>query len=467
MVVGEFAEECDIVVIGGGPAGYSAAFRAADLGQRVIIVDDRDTLGGVCLHEGCVPSKTLLHLADTIDRATRTAPMGVTFASPAIDEATVDDWIAKTVNRLSRGLAGECSRRHITHVQGRATFEDPRHLAIQGGDVRRITFRKAIIATGSTPVAHPSASFDHPRVLSTRHALRIATLPARIAVIGDDYDALESATIAHAMGRTVHLVTPGERALPTADADLVRPVERRLKSVLAGVHVNAGAHELDVTDTGVAIRIGNDTIEVDAVVIALGFHAGVDGLNAPVEVDEAGAIIVDEQMKTSNPRIFAVGDCTGGPMLANRAIRQGRVAGECATGALSGFDARCCPYAVFTVPNIAWCGLTEQQANAAGVDVDVLRIPWGMSGRATGMDEATGVTKLITAKDSRLVLGVGLAGAGAAEMIGEAALAIEMGATITDLAQTMHPHPSIIELISEGADQVAVRTIARPANSMA
>jgi dihydrolipoamide dehydrogenase len=454
MVVGEFAQECDLAVVGGGPGGYSAAFRAADFGLNVTIIDERPALGGVCLHAGCIPSKTLLQMSDVIDRAKRSAAMGITFGAPRIDEAAVDAWVERTIERLAKGLDAERSRRNIAVIQGRATFEDNRHLAIQGGDIRRIRFRRAIIATGAQPRGHEVLAFDGARIVSARDALNVQTLPARVVIIGSDYEALECATIAHAFGREVHLVSPEARWLPGADADLVRPLERRLTKQLATVRTGVDVVRASEAKNALTLTLTDDsTITCDGVIVALGSRADVAELKPPVTLDGAGAIVVDDQMKTSNSRIFAVGDCTGAPMLADRAIRQGRVAGEVAAGLFSAFDARCCPHAVFTIPNIAWCGLTEDEARDAGLTVQVIKTPWGVSGRAVGSDDADGLTKLICDPTTELVVGVGIAGPNAAELIAEAALAIEMGATLTDLAHTIHAHPTTVELIADSADR--------------
>ncbi|MCA9297167.1 MAG: NAD(P)/FAD-dependent oxidoreductase, partial [Phycisphaerales bacterium] len=430
MVVGEFAQECDLAVIGGGPGGYSAAFRAADFGLKVTIIDDRPALGGVCLHAGCIPSKTLLQMADTIDRARRSKAMGISFDPPTIDDATVDSWVERTVQRLAKGLDAERTRRKIEIVHGRATFEDNRHLAIQGGDVRRIRFRRAIIAVGAQPLPHDVLAFDGARIRSAREALHVQSLPARIAIIGSGYEALECATIAHALGREVHLIAPDTRWLPGADADLVRPLERRLAKQLTTFRIGIDIKAVAEAKNALTLTLSDDsTIACDAVIVALGSRVDVAELKPPVTLDADGAIVVDEQMTTSNPRIFAVGDCTGGSMLADRAIRQGRVAGEIAAGLHSAFDARCCPHAVFTIPNIAWCGITEDEARAAGLTVQIVKTPWGASGRAAGSDDADGLTKLICDPANELVVGVGITGPNAAELIAEAALAIEMGAT--------------------------------------
>ncbi|MEM7227409.1 MAG: NAD(P)/FAD-dependent oxidoreductase [Planctomycetota bacterium] len=455
MVVGEFAQECDLVVIGGGPGGYAAAFRAAELGVSTTIIDERSQLGGVCLHAGCVPSKTLLNLADTIDRAKRAAPMGVTYGDPTIDRPTVDGWVDTAVQRLAKGLDGECARRSIDVIAGRAAFEDNRHLSLQGGSVRRVKFRRAIIATGGRPEPHPVAEHNGTTVRWITECMRTETMPKRVLIIGGIYCALECATIARSLGSEVHLITPNPRWLPECDADLVRPFERRWKKSLASFKTATDVSAVQHTDAGLTCSLSDDsTIEVDGIILATGFVPNTSDLNAPVDRDETGAIIVDDMMQTSNARMFAVGDVTGAPMLADRALRQGRVAAEVVAGMVSMFDARACPHAIFTMPNIAWCGLTEDDARTLGQPVRVQKIPWGASGRAVGMGEADGVTKIIVDADSELVLGVGIAGANACEMIAEASLAIEMGTMLTDLAQTIHPHPTTVELLSDAATRI-------------
>jgi len=451
MVVGEFTQEADLLVIGGGPAGYTAAFRAAELGMSVVIVDNRDALGGVCLHEGCIPSKTLLGVATTIADAERAASFGVTFSKPSIDFNQLRARSSEAIATLTRGLDSLCKQHRVERLVGEVVFEDSKHVAIRGGSVPRVKFRKAIIATGSSPVAHPAFPFDSKRVLSARDVMRMLastdddfTWPETMAVLGAGYQAIETAMICAAFGATVSLVTDESQLLPAADADLVRPLARRLKDVLAEVRLGA--------DIASARNLPSDQV----IVVAVGDHPNTQMLNldcTQARTDEHGAIIVDDTMRTSDARIFAVGDVTGAPMLADKAILQGRIAGEVVAGWNSAFDARAVPFTVFTDPQIAWCGLTEAEAKREQIDVNVIKLPWSASGRAVSLGRSDGMTKVILDPATKLILGVGIVGVNACELIAEACLAIEMGAVATDLAGTVHPHPSLCELLANAAQQ--------------
>jgi dihydrolipoamide dehydrogenase len=443
MVVGEFTQEVDLLVIGGGPAGYAAAFRAAELGVSVAIVDPRADLGGVCLHEGCVPSKTLCDLAATIRAAGGAAAMGASFGPPAIDRAKAAAWVDATVAKLAKGLAARAKQLNVTRLVGEARFEDGKHVAVTGGSVPRVKFRKAIIATGSRPIEHAALPFDGERVLTPEQAVR-AQAPKTLLVFGSDYIAIEIASIFAALGSKVTLASPEPSILPEVDDDVLRPLRKSLDSTLAEILLGAAID-------------GKAAAKFDRVVVSLGRRANIDSLDlgkAGVECDANGCVHVDTSMKTSSPRVFAAGDVAaraGGTMLANVALAQGRVAAEVVAGQPGAFDARAIPRAAFTDPNLAWVGVTEKEARAAGMVHAVAKAPWGLSGRAVGMNRAEGLTKIIFDPSTKEVLGVGIVGAGACEMIGEAALAIEMGAMLDDLALTLHPHPTMSELIADAA----------------
>ncbi|MCL4210990.1 MAG: NAD(P)/FAD-dependent oxidoreductase [Phycisphaeraceae bacterium] len=472
MVVGEFTQETTLLVIGGGPAGYAAAFRAAELGVETAIVDPRPDLGGICLHAGCVPSKTLCDLSATIRAASGAAAMGAAFSPPAIDASKVGVWVDTTVERLAKGLAARAKQLKITRLVGEARFEDAKHVAVTGGSIPRVKFRKAVIATGTRPVEHPDLSFDGERTWTPEQAVRLGTLaaaasrareggasnaiavtaggdsgrgesliPRTLLVIGSDYMAVEIASIYASLGSRVTLASPEAVLLPEADDDLMRPLRKSLEASLAEILLGA---TIDATAAA----------KFDRVVVSLGRRANVESLDldrAGVTLDERGFIRVDAAMKTSSARHFAAGDVTGGPLLANAALAQGRVAAEVIAGQPSALDVRAIPHAVFTDPNIAWVGLTEKQAKRQGQPYAIAKAPWGLSGRAAGMNRMDGLTKIIFDPGTREVQGVGLAGPGTCEMIGEAALAIEMGATLDDLALTLHPHPTTSELLADAA----------------
>ena len=458
MVVGEFTQETNLLVLGGGPGGYTAAFRAAELGLQTTIVNPGEALGGVCLHTGCVPSKTLLSIADAIHSARDAKAFGVDYDPPRIDITKVGAWVTQTVDRLAAGLASLCKKHNIEHIRGRATFENNKHVAVPGGAVPRIKFRRAIIATGSRPRPHPAAPFDGQRILEPGAALRFDSIPKSILIIGSGYQAVEIAGIYSALGSRVTLVDEGEQILPQADADLVRPLAKRLVQSSIDLRLQTKVAAIDADDAGVAVACESkdvsEQLRVDRVIVAIGQQPNSDALgleHTGVKCDEAGFIRVSEQMMTDDPRILAVGDVTGGPLLADKAMHQGRVAAEAAAGWGNAFDARAMPVVVFTDPNLAWCGLTEREAKARDVPHEVVKIPWGASGRAVGMGRTEGMTKLIVEPDTKLVLGVGIVGPQAAEMIAEGALAIEMGAVVEDLARTVHPHPTMSELLSDAA----------------
>lgn len=458
MVVGEFTQETDLVVVGGGPAGYTAAFRAAELGLRTHVVDGRDALGGVCLHAGCVGSKTLLHVVDAMTLARRAADFGIEYGAPRVDVARVREWTQDAIDRLARGLDGLCRKHGVERVRGQAHFGDSRHVDIPQGEVSRLKFKRAIIATGSRFRPHSDLPFDGTRVLDPSQALALADVSGDMLVLGSDYMAAELASVYAALGSRVTLVGEHDRLLREADPDLVRPLSRALDERLAGFHLGAELRSAAVLDSGVEIAWATNGAEsrgrFDRVIVCREHDGCTEALGLPhtkVSVDEHGFIPVDDRLQTTDPRIHAAGDVTGAPLLADKAIHQGRVAAEAVAGLDSVDDPRAVPMVVFTDPQIAWCGLTETTAQVAGLPHAVAKTPWGASGRAAGMGRSDGLTKLIYDPDSKLILGVGLTGPHASEMIGECALAIEMGAVTADLAATVHPHPTICELLADAA----------------
>lgn len=460
MVVGEFTQETDLVVIGGGPAGYSAAFRAAELGVKTLIVDSRKdaALGGVCLHEGCVPSKTLLHIAETVRLGEHASQFGVRFAKPKLDAAAVWEWKKKTVHKLTVALDSLCKKHGVERVEGRAHFEDSRQIALIEGAVPRIRFRRALIATGARPREHSKLPFDGERVLSPGEALNRGEIPKRLLIVGGDYIACELASIFAALGSAVTIANHGPRSLPEVDADLARVLAKRLESHVAVVHHNTTVKSAVTAKREVRITFEGESAPppaaFDRAIIAIGHISASAGLaiaKTQVKTDADGFIEVDSQMRTADPRIFAAGDVTGSPFLADRALHQGRIAGEVIGGRDSVFEARAIPMAIFTDPQIAFCGLTEDACKLDNIPHRIAKMPWGASGRAVGIGRTEGMTKIIFDPESQLLLGIGLVGPQACEMIAEAALALEMGATLTDLAETIHPHPTMSELLSEAA----------------
>jgi len=458
MVVGEFTQEVELIVIGGGPGGYSAAFRAAELGVETVIVDSEPSLGGVCLHRGCVPSKTLLHIAEVIHAAKRATQFGVRFSDPAIDTDDVRAWVQKARDTLARGLASQAKKCGVEVLHGRASFEDARRLNVVGGSVPRIRFRRALIATGSTPIEHEQLPFGHARVWTPSEALELPMIPERLLIVGCDYMAVEFATLYSAFGSKVTLVTDSQRILPDVDDDLTRPFLRTLKSMVQELAVETRIDGSALEDDGLTIECaGANTLKnttFDAAIVAIGQSANSESLQldrTKATVDDRGFIKVDDELRTTDPRLFAVGDVTGGPLLADYALAQGRIAGEVIAGWKAGLDVHAVPVTIFSDPQIAWCGLTERRAKAESIPHEIAKIPWGASGRAVGMGRTDGMTKIVYDPDAKIVLGVGLVGPHAAEMISEGALAVEMAAELDDIAGTIHPHPTMSELIADAA----------------
>ena len=468
MVVGEFTQETDLLVIGGGPGGYSAAFRAARLGVQTTLVETGDALGGICLHEGCIPSKTLLHTVELIEQAAHAEQMGVRFGKPKIDLDKVRGWKNDVIAKLSGGLDGHAKKLGVERITGRAVFDDSKHASIHGGSVARIKFRRAIVATGSSSIRLRGIEVDSPRIMHSRLALDLEDVPKNLLVIGGGYIGLELAIVYAGLGSEVTVVEMLDRLLLGADADLVRPLARRLGGTLAQVCLKTKVTAMKEVKDAIEVSFEGKQVpkrsKFDKILVAVGRRPNTADLGldkTKVQVDRAGVIQVDDQLRTADPRIFAIGDVIPGPMLAHKASHEGLVCAEVIAGLPSAFDPRAIPAVVFTDPEIAWCGLTEAEAKDAGTAVVVKKMPWGASGRAVSVGRAEGVTKIICDKQTQRVLGVGICGIHAGEMIAEAVLALEMGAVAGDLAATIHPHPTLSEMLGEAA--ALVEAAARPA----
>lgn len=463
MVMGELVQETEVLVIGGGPGGYAAAFRAADLGLDVTMVDTAARPGGVCLFQGCIPSKTLLYLAELILDSDRSSSMGVIFEKPRIDIAALRSWKADVIDRLAGGLVRLSDRRGVQRITGRAVFDGSDTVRIEGGgDLSGIRFQHAIIATGSETIALPGTTFrPGGRVMDSTGALALQDVPGSLLVVGGGYVGLELGTVYAALGSEVHLVELGERILPGLDADLAKPLTRRLVEIFSAIDLNTRVSEIDERDDRVNVTLdtGNATVEkqFDRVLVAIGRSPYSNGLgleNTNVEVDDRGFIRVDEQMRTQNKRIFAVGDVVGGMMLAHKASYEGKIAAEVIAGRPSAFDARAIPAVVYTDPQIAWCGMTEEEARRENRDIKIQRFPWKFSGRAMTMGATDGLTKIIVDAGSQRILGVGVVGRDAEGLIAEAVLAIEMGALAEDVALSIHAHPTLSETEAEVAEGI-------------
>lgn len=449
--------DCDVLVIGGGPGGYSAAFRAADLGQRVILVERDATLGGVCLNVGCIPSKALLHVAAVAEEAGRLADHGVAFGPPAIDLAKLRTFKASTVRRLTDGLAQMARQRKVEVVRGTARFTGVNVVAValHGGGERTVTFARAVVAAGSSPVSLPMLP-DDPRIVNSTGALELPFVPKRLLVIGGGIIGLEMATVYSALGARVDVVERLPNLLEGVDRDLVsvwmKRNAHRFDRVLTGAEVvaaRAGADGITVTLAGEAEPRTYDLVLQAAGRKPNGSALGLDAAGVTVE---GGFVPVDAQMRTNRPHIFAIGDLVGQPMLAHKAVHQGHVAAEAAAGHRAGFDAAVIPSVAYTDPEIAWVGLTETSARAAGRVIEVARFPWAASGRAIANGADYGLTKLLFDAGTKRIVGGAIVGPSAGDMIGEVALAIEMGADATDIGRTIHPHPTLGETIGLTAE---------------
>ncbi|MEK7445365.1 MAG: dihydrolipoyl dehydrogenase [candidate division NC10 bacterium] len=459
MVMGDLVREVDVVVVGGGPGGYSAAFRAAELGLEAVVVDAGKRLGGVCLHEGCIPSKALLHVAGLISEAERARELGVDFGEPRIALDVLRTWkTERVVGRLARGLAAVAKGKGVDVVGGRAVFESSRGLRVEGDEPQKLRFAHAIVATGSRPVMLPGLAARSERIMDSTAAVELPDVPERLLVIGGGYIGLELGTVYAALGSRVTVVEMMDGLLPGVDRDLVQPLARRVEKLFAGVHL--GARVAGLVDSGAVVeaRIEGQAAQVfDRVLMAVGRRAQSDGLGLEttrVRPDAHGVIPVDDRCRTEDPRIYAVGDVTGEPMLAHRAMRQGKVAAEAIAGRPAAFDNRAVPAVVFTDPEVAWCGLTEHEAQAAGREVRIGKFAWAASGRAATLGRSDGLTKLVIDPASGRVLGVGIVGPGAGELIAEGALAVENALLAEDVAATIHAHPTLSESLMEAAESL-------------
>jgi dihydrolipoamide dehydrogenase len=455
----------DLVVLGGGPGGYTAAFRAADLGLAVTLVERHSRLGGVCLNVGCIPSKALLHAARVLSEAKEAEAFGIRFGEPSIDLPALREATAGVVGRLTDGLADLARKRKVRVVRGTGTFTGPNALAVEGPEgSREIAFDSCIIAVGSEAARIPGLP-DDPRVMDSTAALALDEVPERLLVIGGGIIGLEMATVYDALGARVTVVEMLDRLLAGADPDLVRPLQRRIKERYEGLHLGVKVGAAEAVDEGIRVTFEGEGAPreqaYDRVLVAVGRRASGDRIGADaagVEVGERGVIAVDEQLRTNVRHIHAIGDVTGEPMLAHRASHQGHVAAEAVAGGSATFDARSIPSVAYTDPEIAWTGLTETEAKEGDVPHEVAAFPWAASGRALGTGRGEGRTKLIVDPERKRILGGGAVGVNAGELIAEIVHAIEMGSDAEDLALTIHPHPTLSETIGFSA-QAAIGTI--------
>ncbi|MGD1036948.1 MAG: dihydrolipoyl dehydrogenase [Roseiarcus sp.] len=454
--------ECDVVVLGAGPGGYTAAFRAADLGKNVVLVDRRPTLGGVCLNVGCIPSKALLHAAKVIDEASEMSERGVAFAPPRIDLDALRRWKEGVVKRLTQGLAGLARQRKVTVVRGEGAFTSPHTLAVATADGERlIRFTAAIVAAGSEPAA-PSFIPRDPRVWDSTDALELKSTPKRLLILGGGVIGLEMATIYHALGSQITVIEMMDQLIPGVDRDIVAPLAKRLEKRYENILLETKATSVEARPDGLCVAFegkggaGNDVF--DAMLVSVGRRpngGAIGAAAAGVEVDARGFIAVDKQMRTNVPHIFAIGDIVGQPMLAHKASHQGKVAAEAASGHKSAFDAKAIPAVAYTDPEVAWVGVGESEAKAKGLAFGKAVFPWAASGRSLSLGRDEGLTKTLWDEQSGRLIGCGVVGPNAGELIAEATLAIEMGCEAEDIGLTIHPHPTLSETFAMSAEAFA------------
>ena len=451
----------EVVVLGSGPGGYTAAFRAADLGKKVTLVERHATLGGVCLNVGCIPSKALLHAARVLDEAAEFRERGIDFGEPKIDLERLRGWKDSVVAQLTGGIAGMAKRRGVEIVQGVGELIDPHTLAVEAADGRRtVRFEQAILAVGSRVARIPGIPYDDPRVLDSTTALELADVPARLLIVGGGVIGLEMATVYGALGSAVTVVELEDGLIPGCDRDLVRPLEKRLRgSYGAEILVSTGVAAAVAREDGLEVRFEGERAPAPAIfdrlLVAVGRRPNGDRIGAAaagIEVDGRGFVPVDRERRTNVRHIFAVGDLTGQPMLAHKATHEARVAAEVAAGEKSGFDARVIPAVAYTDPEVAWVGLTEADARASGVAYETGKFPWSASGRSLAMGRREGATKLLFDPATKRLLGAGIVGPNAGELVAELALAIEMDCEAADLALTVHPHPTLAETVGLAAE---------------
>ena len=453
--------DCQMVVIGAGPGGYTAAFRAADLGLDTVIIERYETLGGVCLNVGCIPSKALLHAAEVIDSAAHASDFGVTFGKPKIDIDKLRSYKEKVVGQLTKGLAGMAKQRKVRSVQGVATFASPNELTITdaNGKTQLLRFQHCIIAAGSQAVKLPGFPWDDARVMDSTDALELAEVPASLLVVGGGIIGLEMATVYRALGARVTVVEFMDQLIPGADPDLVKPLADRLKKQGVSIHLKTKVVEAKAGKKGISCSFEGESIPeaktFDRVLVAVGRAPNGKAIaadRAGVAVGERGFIEVDGQMRTNVPHIFAIGDVIGQPMLAHKATHEGKLAAEVAAGEKKEWVARVIPSVAYTDPEIAWVGVSEREAKEKGLKVGVGKFPWAASGRAIGIGRTEGFTKLVFDEATQRVVGGAVVGPHAGELISEIALAIEMGAEAADIGHTIHPHPTLGESVGMAAE---------------
>lgn len=452
----------EVLVLGGGPGGYSAAFRAADLGKQVVLVEREPVLGGVCLNVGCIPSKALLHTALVIHEAEEMAEHGISFSKPELDLDKIRAWKESVTKTLNGGLSALAKQRKVTVVHGVGQFASANSLSVQSeAGTTQINFQNAIIAAGSQPTKIPSFPHDDPRLWDSTDALALTQIPKKLLIVGGGIIGLEMATVYHAFGSEISVVELMDQIIPGCDKDLITPLFRRIKKQYKDIWLETRVTAIEAQDAGLKVSFEGKGVPeselFDAVLVAVGRRPNgklIAADLAGVNVNEQGFIPVDKQQRTNVPHIFAIGDIVGNPMLAHKAVHEGKVAAEVIAGHKAGFDALTIPSVAYTDPEIAWMGLTENQAKQQGIDYDKAAFPWAASGRSLSMGRKEGITKIICEKATGRVLGAGMVGPNAGELIAEAVLALEMGADAEDISLTIHPHPTLSETFAFAAEMI-------------
>ncbi len=450
--------EKDLVVLGGGPGGYTAAFRAADLGRSVTLVEKESVLGGVCLNMGCIPSKTLLHYAEVIDEVAKIAPLGLLYSEPTFDLEKIREHKVDVITKLNNGLSALAKARKVEVIEGYGVLKSSNELVV--GETT-IKFKELIISTGSRPAQIPNIPYDDERVWDSTTALLLKEVPAHLAIIGGGIIGLEMAAIYHALGSKITIIEMADSIIPAADRDLKAPLIKAIKGQYAAIHTKTKVEKVEATKENLILHLDNETrIEADALLVAVGRKPNSDTIgleSANIEVDSRGFIVVNEELKTNVGHIYAIGDVTGDPMLAHRAAHQGKVAAEVACGEKSAFTPLGIPSVAYTHPEIAWVGLTENEAKERGIEYVKGSFPWQASSRAMSALSDSGVTKALFDKESKRLIGAGITGKNAGELISEALLALEMGAVSEDIALSIHAHPTLSETLAIAAELVEKR----------